>query len=390
MTGPPVILRGTTWNHARGFLPMVATAQSFAELNPGIQITWEKRSLKAFEDYPVERLAADYDLIVLDHPSVSQGAQLGALLPLDEHLRPDLLAEQASGAVGASHASYAHGGHQWALAIDAAAPVAFWRADLMAALGLPPPATWEELLALARRGSVEVPAMPINCLMNFYCMCLAQGETPFAGTECVVSLETGREALALLRELLSHCDPACWTRNPIASHDLVASAANTRLCYCPLAYGYSNYARAGFADRRLTFGEPPQFRGGMLRTTLGGAGIGLSALGSHRREALAYAEFVASPAVQQALYARSGGQPACRLAWLDPENNRLTGDFFVRTLPALDRAYLRPRHRGSLAFQHRGGPVVQAALRGNLEDAEALRQLSALYRETLPGTPAPA
>jgi multiple sugar transport system substrate-binding protein len=362
---------------------MVATAQRFAELNPGVQIAWEKRSLRAFEDYPVERLTADYDLIVLDHPSVGQGAHLRALLPLDEHLGAEFLEQQAAGAVGASHASYAYDGHQWALAIDASTPVAFWRDDMMAALGLSPPGTWEDMLALARRGCVEVPATPINCLMNLYSLCLAQGETPFAGNGDVASPEAGRSALAHLRELLSLCDPGCWTRNPIASHDLVASAANTRLCYCPLAYGYSNYARAGFADRRLSFGEPPQFRGKMLRTTLGGAGIGLSAVRPHRREALAYAQFVASPAVQRTLYTHSGGQPASRQAWLDPENNRLTGEFFARTLPAVDRAYLRPRHSGSLVFQHRAGPVVQAALRGQLGDAEALRQVGALYRETV-------
>ena len=67
MSESPTILRGITWNHTRGYLPLVATAQRFSELNPGIEIVWEKRSLKAFEEYPVERLAADYDLIVLDH-----------------------------------------------------------------------------------------------------------------------------------------------------------------------------------------------------------------------------------------------------------------------------------------------------------------------------------
>jgi len=43
-------LRGITWDHTRGFLPMVATAQRFSELHPDVRITWEKRSLQHFAD----------------------------------------------------------------------------------------------------------------------------------------------------------------------------------------------------------------------------------------------------------------------------------------------------------------------------------------------------
>lgn len=380
----PVQLRGMTWNHTRGFLPVVATAQRFGELHPEVEITWERRSLRAFEEFPVGRLAADYDLVVLDHPFAGHAAAHGPLLPLDEHLPPAFLADQAAHAVGASHASYAFGGHQWALAIDAAAPVAFWREDLLARHGFAVPRTWDELVALARAGHVEIPAAPINCLMNFYTFCQAHGETPFATRERVVSPGAGRAALATLRELVALCDPGCWDRNPIASHDLVAAAANTRAAYCPLAYGYSNYARAGYAAHRLVFGEPPRFGGEALSTTLGGTGLAVSARRPHRAAALAYAEFTAGATVQRTLYTAAGGQPGHRSAWADPHNNALTGDCFRRTLPVLDRAFLRPRHDGALAFQEHAGPVVHAALRRQLADGDALAQLDELYRRSLP------
>lgn len=383
-----VILRGMTWNHARGLDPMVATAARFHELHPGIEVRWEARSLKAFEEFPVEQLAASHDLIVLDHPFVGYAAAHGPLLPLDGHLPAAFLADQAAHSVGASHASYAYGGHHWALAIDAATPVAFWREDLLARHGLAVPRTWDGLLALARAGHVEVPAAPINCLMNFYTFCLAAGETPFATRESVASPETGRAALAALRGLITACDPGCWSRNPIASHDLVASPANTRLAYCPLAYGYSNYARAGYAAHRLAFGEPPSYRGAPLRTTLGGTGLAVSALRPHRAAALAYARFAASGEIQRTLYAAAGGQPGHRSAWTDAANNAASGDYFKRTLPALDRAYLRPRHHGYMEFQAAAGPVVHAALRGTLPEADALAQLDTLYRHSL-AHPAP-
>jgi multiple sugar transport system substrate-binding protein len=363
---------------------MLATAQRYTELHPEIEIAWEKQSLKAFEDSAVEKLALDYDLIVLDHPSISQAVERAALLPLDQHLAPEFLADQAANAIGASHASYHHAGHQWALAIDAAAPVAFWRDDLLARHDAFVPRTWDEVVALARRGHVEVPAAPINCLMNFYALCVALGETPFAAATHVASREVALAALGRLRELLALCDPGCWSRNPIASHDLVASAENSALCYCPLAYGYSNYAHAGYAEHRLTFGEPPTFDGAPLRTTLGGAGLAISAVRRHAGPAVAYAQFVASPAIQRTLYPQSGGQPGYRAAWLEPENNRLTNDYFARTLSAVDRAYLRPRYRGYLRFQEKASPVVQAAVRGTLPDAEALAQLESLYRASSP------
>ena len=47
-------LKGITWNHTRGLLPMVATSQRFTELNTGIEISWEKRSLQDFADASIE------------------------------------------------------------------------------------------------------------------------------------------------------------------------------------------------------------------------------------------------------------------------------------------------------------------------------------------------
>lgn len=377
-----------TWNHTRGFLPMVATAQRFEEMNPGVRIIWEKRSLKDFEEYPVEVLATEYDFIVLDHPFVGYAARRQPLLPLDEHLPAEFLADQQANQVGLSHDSYFYEGHQWALAIDAATPVAFWRRDLLEHHHLEVPQTWSALLTLAREGRVEIPAAPINCLMNFYTLCLAHGETPFAGRDQVVSRDVGEHAMHSLRELISLCDPGCWERNPIHSHNLVASATNTEIVYCPLAYGYSNYARVGYAERCLRFGQPPKFGATPLRTTLGGTGLGLSALrpSANRPHALAYARFATAPQIQRGLLTHAGGQPGHRMAWLDSLNNQITQGYFADTLPALDRAYLRPRYYGYTRFQEEGGPLLHAGLRGEQSFAATLSALDALYRETLATT----
>src|ERR1700712_4103903 len=155
-------LRGMTWNHTRGYLPAVATGQRFSELHPEVSVVWEKRSLQKFADAPLAELARRDDLLVIDHPSIGETASEGLLLRLDEHLPAEFLADQAANSVGGSHASYFYEGHQYALAIDAATPIAGWRADLMERAGAEVPRTWEELLALARRGLVTLPAIPID------------------------------------------------------------------------------------------------------------------------------------------------------------------------------------------------------------------------------------
>src|SRR2546426_6150752 len=50
-------LTGITWNHTRGYVPLVATAQRFEDLTGGVEIRWQKRSLKDFGDAPLEKLS---------------------------------------------------------------------------------------------------------------------------------------------------------------------------------------------------------------------------------------------------------------------------------------------------------------------------------------------
>src|SRR3546814_3327914 len=60
-------MRGMTWDHARGYDPLVAASRAWAEAG-GEAIAWDRRSLQDFESFPVEELARRYDLIVIDHP----------------------------------------------------------------------------------------------------------------------------------------------------------------------------------------------------------------------------------------------------------------------------------------------------------------------------------
>ncbi|MGA2076477.1 MAG: extracellular solute-binding protein [Terriglobia bacterium] len=374
----PVRLRGMTWNHSRGYTPMVATAQRYCELHSGVEITWEKRSLQEFADRRLDHLAACYDLLVIDHPWVGFAARAGLLLPLDEHLPAPFLDDQLAHSVGSSTRSYSIDGHLWALPIDTAAPVASRRPDMIAASDLP--RSWDDLLKLARAGRVLIPGIPVDTLMNFYMVCSTLGEDVAQSAERVVSAEVGVQALGMLRELAQSLDPLFFDLNPIRVYE--AMTVTDRFAYCPFAYGYNNYSRDGYARRPLEFGDLVEIDGRKCRTTLGGAGLAVSSRCAGVEAALDYAAFVADPGCQRTLYFENGGQPGHRTAWTDTRVNAACRNFFINTLPALDRAFLRPRYPGYLRFQDGAGAPVRDYLRQGGDERTLLGRLDSLYRES--------
>jgi multiple sugar transport system substrate-binding protein len=419
-----VIIKGITWGHSRGYTPLVAAAQRFWELHPGITIVWEKRTLQQFADYPIEALARVYDLLIIDHPWVGTAAETGAVLPLDQHLPADYLKDQADNSVGYSHQSYFYGGHQWALAIDAATPVASYRPDLLGNA----PDTWDEVLAIARKGRLAVPAIAIDLLMNFYTFCIAHGARPFQSEDRVIDPATGEAALDTMRELYGAIDKKFFHANPIAVAEYMT--ATDDYWYCPFAYGYSNYARDGYARKRLAYADLVRFdhrppatdlhasgiadhrppatdpsasavaipasavapnassadlrpRNNRLRTTIGGTGLAIAANTKYPAECLDFAQYVCSAKTQSTFYMEHGGQPGHRQAWLNDKANRLTHNYFYTVLPAMDRGYMRPRYHGYGYFQDHAGDAIREFLLGQRDTKSTLNTLENLYAQSL-------
>jgi multiple sugar transport system substrate-binding protein len=377
-------LKGITWNHSRGFLPVVATSQRFAELNPEVEITWEKRSLQEFADAPINVLAEKYDLLVIDHPWAGYAADKGILVPLNEHLSEEYLQDQARNSVGLSHESYNFDGFHSALAIDAATPVASYREDLFEKLDLSLPKTWDDVLNLAKGGFVAFPGIPIDSLMNFYMLCSTQGEDPCVNDEQFISKEMGLNVLEQLRELASYCSLEMFNWNPIKVYE--AMSVRNDIAYCPFAYGYSNYSRNGYCANPIKFADMVKIgEYGPLKSTLGGTGIAISVKCKHIDIAVKYAGYTASSECQKTIFAENGGQPGHRSAWVDEELNRRYHNYFSATLPALDRAYLRPRYSGYLHFQDNAGDLVRKYMMdGNAPDS-ILEGMNQLYRESKRG-----
>jgi multiple sugar transport system substrate-binding protein len=372
-------LRGMTWDHARGFDPMVATTAAYVADHPGVTITWEKRSLQAFADRPIDAMARDYDLMVIDHPHVGEAARAGTLLPLDG-LRDAEMAALAAGSVGRSHESYAFGGRQWALAIDTATPVACVRPDRIGTV----PRRWDQVLDLARAGGVGFALIPINALMTFFGMARNLG---FAvARDGLMAHDDAATVLDLMCEVTALVDPRCLTLDPIGIYDWMSGdGPDNPPDYSPFGYGYTNYSRAGFRTHVLHFHDAPGIRSASPEgTVLGGTGIAVSAFTAHARIAVDYAFHIAGADCQRGLYTASGGQPAHRAAWEDDACNAMTADFFRNTRRTLDTAWLRPRHDGYMGFQDAAGHIVHACLRGEATVPATIAALDSAWEASNP------
>jgi multiple sugar transport system substrate-binding protein len=302
---------------------------------------------------------------------IGHAARNGIFEPLDLHLPADWLAEQERGSVGGSHESYAYDGHQWAAAIDAACQVAASRPDLLPEA----PATFADVLALARRtGSVAVPLKPIDALSCFLTLCANQGEQPLCDGR-FVSDELGGHVLEQLRELASVVAPRCLSLNPIEI--LTAMSVGDEIAYCPYAFGYTNYAREGYAPNRVSFHDIPAAGDrGCAGSTLGGAGIAVSCRSANVGAAMEYVRLVADPTVQRTAYVHSGGQPGHADAWDDEIANRITADFFRNTRRTIDSAYVRPTHDGMADLQSAAAAAVHGFLKGEATPRTALAALN--------------
>jgi multiple sugar transport system substrate-binding protein len=366
-------MRGTTWDHPRGYDPLVAASRAWGRMH-GETIEWDRRSLQDFESFSVEELARRYDLIVIDHPHVGQIADAGCLVALDDACEAPALDAIAAGSVGGSFESYHWKGRQWALPIDAAAQVQAWVPGRISV----PPDSWNEVLALARDGVLTIPLRPPHSLMSLFTLSGMAGVTlPVEGPD----LFPAGAAIAYdkLAELAAIVDPAAYAQDPIAVLEAMAMP-HARLAAAPLIYGYVSYALDGFRPVRIAFADLPAAdpRG----SALGGTGIAVSAFCASPDRAAAFATWVASGAVQRGLYAEAGGQPAHGDAWGSREVNASVAGFYARTRATLDHAWVRPRHDGYMAFQHAASLRLNEALRAAESAKAALAALNALFRES--------
>lgn len=371
-----------TWQSRRALDPLTASLPAFRAANPGIDIEWTARTLAGFEFEPVEQLAKRYDLIILDHPFMGDAARKGYLLSLEEGLTGT-----DSDFIGPSLATYRFDGHVYAVPVDAACQVAVFRPDLMQRLGEVPPRTWADVLKLgesARRHglSLAIGLVGVHSLMTFFTLMAGFGH-PCAITpdEPFCDEQAAREALSLMRSLLTFCPPQVLDWNSIRLHEMMV--AEDLFAYCPAVYCYATYAEAD-QRRPLRFADLPGAASPSPKgSTIGGTGLAISAHCASPDAARAYARFAASAAAQLD-FARHHGQPARIEAFTDEEINQTFGGCFSATRATLEGSWIRPRYAGYLGFQEHGGLLIESHLRSDLDEAALLAKLQGAFASSGP------
>jgi multiple sugar transport system substrate-binding protein len=371
-------LKGITWDHPRGFAPLVAASREY-EARHGVRVVWDKRSLKEFGDADLRILARDYDLLVIDHPHVGEATESGCLLPLDKVSDPKQLDRLRQNSTGPSYSSYHYNGRQWALPLDAACQVSAYRPDMLDATRIPD--SWEQVFELAAclRAAglwMGMALCPTDTLCSFLTLTAQLGDPPVELGKWIQRDTTFKvlDHLARLRDA-SHPDSMQW--NPIALYDKMSGGGE--IAYTPLAFGYITYVQDGFRPHRLVFTSPP----GSENALLGGAGLAVSSQTPHPEIAAAYCQWVCGSCCQATIVLNNGGQPANLAAWRPPSDHPASRSFLQSTLPALENAYVRPRFPAWPAFQEALGERVHAFLKTDGNPGRLHDELEGLYMETV-------
>ena len=381
-------LSGITWDHSRALPPLVAAAQRYGELHPGVLIRWEKRTLHEFGHMPIDQLADRFDLIVIDHPWAAFSFNRGLVRDLRPLLSADEFADFECNTVGPALRSYLYGGGLLALPIDAATPVPSWRPDLLERHGIEPPRTLDDVIALADAGHAVMPGFSADLFLNWSMLLQAFGANPFTSAARIADEQPAGEALETLARLAEGMPAEIIEWNPIAIAERMSGG--DQIAYCAFAYSYGNYCRPHFCARPLRYGELPEFSGGTpLRSIVGGTGMAVTSRCSEVDHALDFARFCASARIQSGLYSYAGGQPARREAWEDAGLDAFAGGFFSGCRDSHESALLRPRYDGYVPLQEEAGIVLQDYLRKNCDRAEAWRRINERYRASLPGSELP-
>lgn len=367
MTKPQ--LRGIGWDHPRCSRPLDEAARQWLAEGRGL-VQWTYRSLAEFNSGPLDDLAREFDLLVVDHPALPHDAAL--FHPLDA--LPAVQDAHIS-SIGGCAIAYDWDGSTLAVPIDVAAHVSARLPDLLDDLSEPYPRDWPAVLRLAERhpGQVIASLTGDDALCTLLTITASMGEPITAETAPTV------EAVDLLVRLAERCPPACRHLRPPAILELLSDG---KAAYTPALFGYATYLRRPGA--RLVYGPVPEHPRGSARGVMGGAGLAISASTRHPEAAFRFLEWVSSPSVQRSALLAAGGQPAAKALWDDPAADALLGGFLSQTRQATECASVRLRHPKWSTFQVRAARVLGAALAQGWESAAVHSALVELHADVFP------
>lgn len=373
-------IKGITWDHSRAFPPLVAAAQRYEELHNGVRIHWDKRTLDEFGHKPIDQIAGDYDLIVIDHPWAGFCFEHNLVTDLKKLLTRHQWDDLQNNCVGASFDSYIFDDKLLAIPIDLATPVPSWRPDLINTNSFKLPVTWEDLILMADRHQVIMPAFNADLFLNWMMLLYALEAHPFENRDAIAEKNKAIEAASLLKRLAEPMPKEIINWNPINIAELMTR--KDEFIYCPFAYSYGNYCRPSFTDKPLRYGNLIQFSGKRLKSIAGGTGIAISTSCEEVEMALDFSIYCASPNIQSSLYTLAGGQAVRRETWMNKDLTALAGGFYADSYLSHSEALIRPRYNGYVPLQQKAGKWLQQFILGEVDENKLIEEINTCYRET--------
>ena len=293
----PKRLTGITWEHPRGFNPLVASAEAYRKFAPEVEVVWQQQEWYRFEatvEHALSSGSDEFDLVMLDHPWVGTFASNRWLVPFPASTRWE--------AVPPSMASYMYDVQLWAAPVDAACHVLAYRSDLLRASARDLPSDWQGILMLGKelnrpphRYAFGFSFAGVQGFMCFLSIAVTFGYEPYAVPhKAVLPRDQTTHVLEVLHSLnkLSHPKSVDWS--PPQTLDHLGRSDNTVLC--PSVFGYVNYAQNGNGRKALDFAPPPGAEDGIKpRAIVGGVGLGIPVGSRHREESFRYAPLCHEP-----------------------------------------------------------------------------------------------
>jgi multiple sugar transport system substrate-binding protein len=365
-----VELRGLTWDHPRGYLPLEAFESAGGA--PGVRVTWDRQPLSGFESEPLEGLAQRYDLLIVDHPGLGAAVEAGAVLPIEDVFAVLDLTRWRARSIHPTWESYRLHGLGWALPLDAAAQACLFRPDLLTG---PPPVTWSDVLELAERNGTVLCVAGPHAGLTLLAMAGDRSHTTLLVHDRAVA------ALDLLRAIWRRSDQQAATLDPIGVHELLATS-NDLTC-CPLVYSYAVYGQGGDSRRRLGWAAAPRLAADDPQpgSTLGGTGLAVTPRAYGKVLAVTnYVRALLDTATQLNIVSAVGGQPATTAVWASAAVDASWNGHYSATRGTLESAYVRPRFDGWIAFQDELSERVREFLCGDSDPAVAVARIEADYR----------
>lgn len=357
---------GLTWDHPRGRDALVEIARRANEGRPHPLIEWGAQPLEGFESAPIAELAATRDLLVLDHPHIGEAVAERCLIPLDDLYSADQIQKWREQSIGAAMTSYMWEGKAWALPLDVASQVMARNPEVLPKA----PETLSELVALSRNVPVALSLAGPHALLTLFSLAAASGH--LAGGPLLLPDQVTHGALTVMQELWNARPLGSEALNPIG---LLEAISHGDIALCPLIFGYVTYASQ--AEGRVAFSNPLSAGAGGV---LGGTGLAFTTTSRPTDELLAHVASLMDRATQTRLIPEFGGQPSAREAWQSEAVNARWGHFYADTSASVERAFIRPRFDGYVAFQTEASARLRAALAMGEEPATTLTALRNLWR----------